>query len=54
MRSRGKFHHLNLELSTVVDQLTAANLRRWEKATEKLAEMRKRLRPAPLRLSPLS
>ncbi len=37
---KGKFHHLNLELSTVVDQLTAANLA-WEKATEKLAEMEK-------------
>jgi ATP-binding cassette subfamily F protein 3 len=35
---KGKFHHLNLELSTLVDQLAAATAA-WEKAAEKLAEL---------------
>ena len=33
-----KFHHLNLELSTLVDQLAAATAA-WEKAASKLAEL---------------
>ncbi|MEO6876000.1 MAG: ATP-binding cassette domain-containing protein, partial [Opitutaceae bacterium] len=37
---KGKFHHLNLELSTLVDQLASAT-NAWEKAAEKLAEMEK-------------
>jgi ATP-binding cassette subfamily F protein 3 len=37
---KGKFHHLNLELSALVDQLTAATAA-WEKAAEKLAEAEK-------------
>jgi ATP-binding cassette subfamily F protein 3 len=35
---KGRFQHLNRELSTVVDQITAATAE-WEKAAEKLAEM---------------
>jgi ATP-binding cassette, subfamily F, member 3 len=35
---KGKFHHLNLELSTIVDQITAATTA-WETAATKLAEM---------------
>ena len=35
---KGKFHHLNLELSTLVDQLSAAT-DAWEKAAQKLAEL---------------
>jgi ATP-binding cassette subfamily F protein 3 len=35
---KGKFHHLNRELSTIVDQITAATTA-WEKAAEKLAEL---------------
>jgi ATP-binding cassette subfamily F protein 3 len=35
---KGKFHHLNRELSTIVDQITAATAA-WEKAAEKLAEL---------------
>jgi len=37
---KGKFHHLNLELTTVVDQITAATAA-WEEAATKLAEMEK-------------
>jgi ATP-binding cassette, subfamily F, member 3 len=37
---KGKFHHLNLELSTTVDQVTAATAA-WETAATKLAEMEK-------------
>ncbi|MEO7699254.1 MAG: ABC-F family ATP-binding cassette domain-containing protein [Opitutus sp.] len=37
---KGKFHHLNRELSTVVDQITSATSA-WEHAAEKLAEMEK-------------
>jgi ATP-binding cassette subfamily F protein 3 len=37
---KGKFHHLNRELSTIVDQITAATAA-WEKAAEKLVEMEK-------------
>ena len=37
---KGKFHHLNRELSAVVDQLTAATAA-WETAATKLAEMEK-------------
>jgi ATP-binding cassette subfamily F protein 3 len=37
---KGKFHHLNLELSTLVDQIAEATAA-WEKAAEKLAEMEK-------------
>ena len=37
---KGKFHHLNRELSTVVDQITSATSA-WENAAEKLAEMEK-------------
>ena len=37
---KGKFHHLNRELSAVVDQLTAATTA-WENAATKLAEMEK-------------
>ncbi len=37
---KGKFHHLNLELSTLVDQIATATTA-WEKAAEKLAEMEK-------------
>lgn len=37
---KGKFHHLNLELSTVVDEITAATAA-WEQAATKLAEMEK-------------
>ena len=37
---KGKFHHLNHELSTLVDQLSAATAA-WEKAAEKLAEAEK-------------
>jgi ATP-binding cassette subfamily F protein 3 len=33
---KGRFHHLNLELSSVVDQLTAANTA-WENAASRLA-----------------
>ncbi len=35
---KGKFHHLNRELSTVVDQIAAATAA-WEDAATKLAEM---------------
>ena len=35
---KGKFHHLNRELSTIVDQITAATTE-WEEAATKLAEM---------------
>ncbi|MDB6093272.1 MAG: yheS [Verrucomicrobia bacterium] len=35
---KGKFHHLNIELSTVVDQLASATAA-WEKAAEKLAQL---------------
>ena len=35
---KGKFHHLNRELSTIVDQITAAT-KAWEDAATKLAEM---------------
>jgi ATP-binding cassette subfamily F protein 3 len=35
---KGKFHHLNLELSTIVDQVAAATAE-WEKAATKLTEM---------------
>ncbi len=35
---KGKFHHLNRELSTIVDQITAAT-EEWEKAATKLSEM---------------
>ena len=35
---KGKFHHLNLELSTVVDEIAAATAA-WEDAATKLAEM---------------
>jgi ATP-binding cassette subfamily F protein 3 len=35
---KGKFHHLNLELSTLVDQLAAATSA-WEKSAEKLAAL---------------
>jgi ATP-binding cassette, subfamily F, member 3 len=37
---KGKFHHLNRELSTVVDQITEATTQ-WEEAATKLAEMEK-------------
>ena len=37
---KGKFHHLNRELSAVVDQLTAATTA-WETAATKLGEMEK-------------
>jgi ATP-binding cassette subfamily F protein 3 len=37
---KGKFHHLNKELSSIVDQLTAAT-NEWEKAASKLAELEK-------------
>ena len=37
---KGKFHHLNRELSTVVDEITAATAA-WEDAATKLAEMEK-------------
>ncbi|MGC4074692.1 MAG: ABC-F family ATP-binding cassette domain-containing protein [Nibricoccus sp.] len=35
---KGKFHHLNKELSSIVDQITHAT-EEWEKATTKLEEM---------------
>ncbi|HEY9250364.1 MAG TPA: ABC transporter C-terminal domain-containing protein [Rariglobus sp.] len=35
---KGKFHHLNLELSATVDLITEATAE-WEKAAERLAEM---------------
>jgi ATP-binding cassette subfamily F protein 3 len=35
---KGKFHHLNRELSTIVDQVTSATAA-WEAAATKLAEM---------------
>jgi len=35
---KGKFHHLNRELSTVVDQISTATVA-WEEAATKLAEM---------------
>jgi ATP-binding cassette subfamily F protein 3 len=35
---KGKFHHLNRELSTIVDQITEATAA-WENAATKLAEM---------------
>jgi ATP-binding cassette subfamily F protein 3 len=35
---KGKFHHLNRELSTVVDEITAATAE-WENAATQLAEM---------------
>jgi ATP-binding cassette subfamily F protein 3 len=37
---KGKFHHLNRELSTIVDEITAAT-NAWEEAATKLAEMEK-------------
>ncbi|MGH7959257.1 MAG: ABC transporter ATP-binding protein, partial [Opitutaceae bacterium] len=37
---KGKFHHLNRELSTIVDQITEATTQ-WEEAATKLAEMEK-------------
>ncbi len=37
---KGKFHHLNRELSTIVDQITAATAE-WEAAATKLSEMEK-------------
>jgi ATP-binding cassette subfamily F protein 3 len=37
---KGKFHHLNRELSTIVDQITSAT-KEWETAATKLAEMEK-------------
>jgi ATP-binding cassette subfamily F protein 3 len=37
---KGKFHHLNRELSTIVDQITAATTE-WEEAATKLADMEK-------------
>ena len=37
---KGKFHHLNRELSTIVDQITAATTA-WEQAVEKLTELEK-------------
>ena len=37
---KGKFHHLNKELSAIVDQLTAATAE-WEKAATKLSELEK-------------
>ncbi len=37
---KGKFHHLNRELSTVVDQINAATAE-WENAATQLAEMEK-------------
>lgn len=35
---KGKFHHLNRELSTVVDQIATATAE-WEKAATKLTEI---------------
>ena len=35
---KGKFHHLNRELSTVVDQIATATAA-WENAVTKLTEM---------------
>ena len=35
---KGKFHHLNRELSTIVDQIAQATAE-WEKAATRLAEM---------------
>jgi len=35
---KGKFHHLNRELSAIVDQITTATAE-WENAATKLAEM---------------
>jgi ATP-binding cassette subfamily F protein 3 len=37
---KGRFHHLNLELSTVVDQIAAATAA-WEKAASELVELEK-------------
>jgi ATP-binding cassette subfamily F protein 3 len=37
---KGRFHHLNKELSVVVDQLTAATAE-WEKAATRLSELEK-------------
>ena len=37
---KGKFHHLNRELSAIVDQITAATSE-WETAATKLSEMEK-------------
>jgi ATP-binding cassette subfamily F protein 3 len=37
---KGKFHHLNRELATIVDQITAATTQ-WEQAATKLVEMEK-------------
>ncbi|HUR60370.1 MAG TPA: ABC-F family ATP-binding cassette domain-containing protein [Opitutaceae bacterium] len=37
---KGKFHHLNRELSTIVDQITEAT-KDWENSATKLAEMEK-------------
>jgi ATP-binding cassette subfamily F protein 3 len=39
-QDKGKFHHLNRELSMVVDEITAAT-NAWEEAATKLAEMEK-------------
>jgi ATP-binding cassette subfamily F protein 3 len=35
---KGKFHHLNRELSTIVDEITQATSA-WEEAATKLTEM---------------
>ena len=35
---KGKFHHLNRELSTIVDEITTATTA-WEKAATELAEL---------------
>lgn len=37
---KGKFQHLNRELSAIADQITAATAE-WEKATDELAAMEK-------------
>jgi ATP-binding cassette subfamily F protein 3 len=37
---KGKFHHLNRELSTIVDEIATAT-KEWEEAATKLAEMEK-------------
>jgi ATP-binding cassette subfamily F protein 3 len=37
---KGKFHHLNRELSTIVDQIATATTA-WDQAAEKLAELEK-------------
>jgi ATP-binding cassette subfamily F protein 3 len=37
---KGKFHHLNRELSTIVDQINTATTE-WEEAATRLTEMEK-------------